>query len=221
MNRAVALLRCSTSDQDTRHQRDAITAWANAQGVPVPEFREEAEVSGASKSRPVLDEIVRDATRGRIKLLVVYEMERLGRTMQRIVMTVSELSDAGCAIMDVRRGLDTRTGMGKAMIYIAGVFAEIERESLRERTRSGLAAARARGVRLGKRPDRWDEEALETLRERVAAGWSVYKLHKANDLVVWRPCLDKLSGTWTEKPAHPGETALYRRVAELRAEDAS
>jgi len=128
---------------------------------------------------------MQDATRGRVGVVVVFELERLGRTMPRIVNTIHELGEAGAEVVDVRRGIDTRTGMGRAMLYMAGVFAEIEREAIRERVRSGLAAAKAKGKTLGRPRLLFTDEELEELRELVAEGASLRAIHRGGQFKVF------------------------------------
>lgn len=221
--RTVALVRCSTAEQDTEHQRVAIEKWAEARGETIAHWYEEQGVSGAAAARPVLDEIIDAARRGRVGRLVVFELERLGRNMVRIVTTIQSLREAGCSVVDMRRNLDTQTGMGKAMLYIVGIFAEIERESLRRRTISALAGGvdehgnrvSVRGRRLGRRPDRWDEESDAALRSCIADGLSLDKAVASDRIWVWRPCYDEKSEAWTERPAHPRRTKVQGRIKEL------
>lgn len=245
--RTVALLRCSTFEQDTTHQRRAIEQWAAGRGITIApdDWREEQGKSGAADDRPKLDEIVREATRGRVKRLVVFELERLGRTMPRIVNTVHALGQTGCFIVDVRRGLDTENEMGRAMIYVAGIFAEIERESLRRRTLSSLSGGvrcvkcgfrssdpekaeahqqwcggelrrvSVRNRQLGTRPDQWDEEADAELRRCIEEGLSLAKIVASKRITVQRPMRDKKTKEWTTRPVHPGRTKVQERIREL------
>jgi DNA invertase Pin-like site-specific DNA recombinase len=182
-SRVIALLRCSTEAQDLEHQRTAVDDWAARQNPPVDlEFREEPATSGAAKSRPVLDAILADARRGRFDVLVVAALDRLGRDVVRIVMALDDLQHAGVRLVSLREGLDFGGPMGRAMAALLGAIAEMERASIRDRIRSGLRTARAKGRVLGEPPLVWREQELEELRELRAAGHSLSDIQR-NGLV--------------------------------------
>lgn len=174
MPRAVALLRCSTDRQDLDHQRRAVQIWAGRQDPPLEvEFREEPATSGAAKDRPVLDDLLADARAGRFDVLVVAALDRLGRDVVRIVTTLDELHAAGVRVVSLREGLDFGGPMGRAMAALLGAIAEIERAAIRDRVRSGLRAARARGRKLGRPGLDWRPEDLAEVRRLLDEGQSI------------------------------------------------
>jgi DNA invertase Pin-like site-specific DNA recombinase len=83
--------------------------------------------------------------------LVMWRLDRLGRTLKHLIVTITDLSDKGIGFKSLRENMDTTTSGDKLIFRICGASAEFEREVIRERTNAGLQAARARG-RLGGRP---------------------------------------------------------------------
>jgi DNA invertase Pin-like site-specific DNA recombinase len=94
--------------------------------------------------RPGLDKALREAVQGRYDALAVWSVDRLGRSLQDLLPTLSELQGAGCNLYLHRQAIDTRTPSGCAMFQMLGVFAEFERAMIVERVRSGIARARVK-----------------------------------------------------------------------------
>ena len=129
--------------------------------------------SGARMERPQLDALLSYVRDGDV--IVVTELSRIGRTMRGVVTLVEDLAERGVGIRSLTQGIDTSPGagpMGKVILALCAALAEVERDVLIERTKSGLAAARARG-RVGGRPPVVDAQKLAAARSLVAAGHSV------------------------------------------------
>jgi len=105
--------------------------------------------SGALDERPQLAKVVAALRNG--DTLVVWRLDRLGRSLRHLIDTVNDLRDRGIGFRSLQESIDTSTSGGKLVFHIFGALAEFERELVRERTQAGLAAARARG-RMGGRP---------------------------------------------------------------------
>ena len=105
-------------------------------------------VHGSRDHRPTLDNLRRDAGRGRFDVLLVCRADRLFRPMRHMVLTLDELRALGIDFVSVTELFDTTTPQGQLLFNITASFAEFERGLLIERTRAGLAAARRRGKRL-------------------------------------------------------------------------
>ena len=117
--------------------------------------------------------LVADARRRRWDALVVYKADRLFRSLRHMVLTLDELSALGIAFVSVTEPFDTSTPSGKLLLHMVSAMAEFERSLLIERVKSGVAAARRRGARLGRPRARLDEDRLHELR---AQGLSVRKI---------------------------------------------
>lgn len=148
MARAACYLRVSGATQDLESQRAEVEELARARGFE-PEWFEETE--SAAKARPVFDRMMSEARRGHVKAVVVWRLDRLHRSMVGAVRDVLELDRLGAPVLSVREEwLDTAGPARPLLVAIFGWLAEQEREAIRQRTRAGLAAAKLRGVRIGR-----------------------------------------------------------------------
>lgn len=114
-------------------------------------------VSGAKAARPGLDEVLEYLRPG--DTLVVWRLDRLGRSLSHLIEIVRKLDDGGVGFRALREQVDTTTAGGKLVFHVFGALAEFERELIRERTAAGLKAARARG-RVGGRRKRLTSEQV-------------------------------------------------------------
>jgi DNA invertase Pin-like site-specific DNA recombinase len=138
----IGYARVSTQDQTLDLQTDALTQ-AGCEKI----FTD--MTSGAKAERPGLQEAMNHLRAG--DTLVVWRLDRLGRTLKQLIATVTELSEQEIGFKSLQEHIDTTTSGGKLIFHIFGALAEFEREVIRERTNAGLQAARARG-RMGGRP---------------------------------------------------------------------
>lgn len=177
--RAAIYLRVSTDEQTTQNQRLALEAAAERRGWAVARTYEDAGVSGAKgrDQRPGLDAAMKDATRRHFDVLMVWSVDRLGRSTAGVAAALDELQVAGVAIYADKEAMDATTPHGRAMLQMAAVFAELERAMVRERVNAGLARAKAQGKTLG-RP-KVAEGTEGAIRARLAAGEGMVKVAKA------------------------------------------
>ena len=138
----VGYARVSTSDQSPALQRDALKE-AGCERI----FEETA--SGARRDRPQLSAALDYMRRG--DTLVVWRLDRLARSTRQLIETVEDLDERGVGFRSLTETIDTTSPSGRLVFQIFGAIAEFERALIRERTRAGLDAARARG-RVGGRP---------------------------------------------------------------------
>lgn len=150
----IGYARVSTEDQKLDLQKDALV---NAGCDRIFEDR----ASGARTERPGLREALSHLRRG--DTLVIWKLDRLGRTTHQLVGLLEQFEQDGVKLRSLQDGIDPSTSLGKAMLQIGAVFAEMERNLIRERTRAGLAAARARG-RFGGRKPKIGADAIDTAR---------------------------------------------------------
>lgn len=125
------------------------------------------KASGKLESRPALDELLAQARPG--DTVVVWRLDRLGRSLRHLIEVVADLERRGVAFKSLTESIDTSTPGGKLVFHLFGALAEFERDLIRERTLAGLAAARARG-RTGGRPTVWTEDKLRAARAMRAGG---------------------------------------------------
>lgn len=167
--RAALYARVSTTDhgQDVGLQLDELRAVAQQRRWRAVEYVDDG-VSGAEESRPALDRMLADARAGRLDVVAVWRLDRLGRSLAHLLRTVDELAALGVQFASLRdAGVDTTTPTGRLVFQVLGAVAEFERQLIRERTRAGVERARARGKRIGRpRKDVPVEAAVELLDER-------------------------------------------------------
>ncbi|AFK05724.1 Resolvase domain-containing protein (plasmid) [Emticicia oligotrophica DSM 17448] len=138
----IGYARVSTKEQVLDLQIDALTK----DGCEMI-FKETA--SGAKTERPELQKLLSHLRKGDI--VVVYKLDRLGRSLKHLLEVVAELNQKEVGIRSINDAIDTTTPQGRLFFNISASFAEFERELIRERTKSGLEAARARGRKGGRR----------------------------------------------------------------------
>ena len=133
MKRAALYLRVSTTDQTTANQEHELREVASRMGCEITKVYKDEGVSGAvgRDKRPAFGELWRAATRREFDLIMVWSVDRLGRSLQDLVGFLSELHALGIDLFLHQQGLDTTTPAGKAMFQMLGVFAEFERAMIR------------------------------------------------------------------------------------------
>lgn len=107
-------------------------------------------ISGAKEKRPGLDQMMALVRRGKCDVVMVYRFDRFARSTQHLVNALTEFNALGVQFVSVHESIDTTTPMGKFAFTVFAAIAEFEREIIRERVRSGVAHARAKGMRLGR-----------------------------------------------------------------------
>ncbi len=156
----IGYARVRTLDQNLELQRDALEK-AGCEGA----F--EDHVSSASSERPGWAKATAALRKG--DALVVWRLDRLGRSLKHLIDTVNEFDAKGIGFKSINESIDTTTPGGRLVFHIFGALAEFERELIRERTNAGLAAARARG-RKGGRPRKLAPRQVATARTLLGDG---------------------------------------------------
>ena len=152
--------RISTDGQELTLQQDALTQAGCARV-----FSDTA--SGSLDDRPQLVQVLDYLRDG--DTLVVWRLDRLGRSLKHLVATVGELEARGVGFRSLTESIDTTTPVGRLIFHVFAALAEFERDLIRERTHAGLAAARARG-RRGGRPRTMTLEKVAVARQLHASG---------------------------------------------------
>jgi DNA invertase Pin-like site-specific DNA recombinase len=172
--------------ETNRHDRSCVRA--RAQGRRQATEYVDAGISGAKDRRPALDQLMADAKRRKVDLVVCWKLDRFGRSLAHLVNAIQALTDAGVGFTSLGEGIDTRSATGRLMLGILGSFAEFERDRIRERIHAGLARARREGQRLGRRRERVNARDLERVQElsvREAAtvlGVPASRIHRERSL---------------------------------------
>src|SRR5882724_4271720 len=172
--RRVALYaRVSTlnGQQDPEMQLSELREYATRRGLSIHEEYVDQGVSGSKESRPALNRLMADAQRCRFDAVLVWKIDRFGRSLKHLVNSLADLSAYGIAFISLRDNLDLSTPSGRLMFQIIGAMAEFERALIQERVRAGLRNARAKGRRLGRPRVIVDASRIATLRAR-GDSWS-------------------------------------------------
>ena len=145
---AAIYCRVSTDKQTTENQNRELNRVAKKMGWSVSAVYSDV-ISGATDNRPELNDLMLSVTRNEVDVVMAWSVDRLGRSVQHLAGLLSDLHSKGVNLYLHQQGLDTTTPSGKAMFQMMGVFAEFEREMIRERINAGLARAREQGTKTG------------------------------------------------------------------------
>lgn len=169
-------LRVSTKEQTTQNQLRELRQVAERAGWDVVRVFEDAGISGAKgrDKRPEYDALLKAVVRREIDMVAAWSVDRLGRSMQDLVAFLSDLQGHGADLYLHQQALDTSTPSGRALFGMLAVFAEFEREMIRDRVNAGLSRAKSMGKRLG-RPS-LPEATAERVRELRASGMGILKV---------------------------------------------
>ena len=180
VKRVAIYLRVSTDGQTTDNQRQALEAVAQRREWRIVKVYEDAAISGAKgrDKRPGFDAMMKDATRGRFDLVMVWAVDRLGRSTATVAPALAELGALGVGFYADKEGMDATTAHGRAMLQMASVFAELERAMIVERVKAGLARAKVQprvGAKAIGRP-RVEGTKEAAIRGHLAAGTGMLKV---------------------------------------------
>ena len=178
--RVILYGRVSTLGQDPGLQMNELCEIAHTRDWQVVgEFVDRA-VSGSVESRPALDEMMDLVRTGKADLVVVWKLDRLGRSLGHLIRLIAEITECGVGFVSVRdAGIDTSTAGGRLLLHMLGAFAEFERNLIQERVTAGIERARAKGVRFGRPRRELDLRAAHAL---LAQGNSLRAVAEMLDL---------------------------------------
>src|SRR5580658_8568023 len=152
------------NSQDPEMQLAELREFAGRRGWQIVEEFTDQGVSGCKESRPALNRLMADACRRKFDAVLVWKIDRFGRSLKHLVNALAELAALGVAFVSLRDNLDLGTPSGRLMFQIIGAMAEFERSLIQERVKAGLRSARAKGKRLGRPSKRPDGGAIAKLR---------------------------------------------------------
>jgi DNA invertase Pin-like site-specific DNA recombinase len=166
----------SRDDQTTENQRLVLAKVAKHRGWLIVQTYEDQGISGAKgrDQRPAFDTMLKDAVRRQFDVLMVWSIDRLGRSVLHVANALAELDTAGVALYSDQQAIDSTTPTGPAMIRIASVFGEQERSIIRSRVMAGLERVRHQGTKLG-RP-KVSPKVEDAIRRHLSAGNGILKV---------------------------------------------
>ncbi|HEY0123507.1 MAG TPA: recombinase family protein [Rhizobium sp.] len=153
----IGYARVSTIDQHLDLQRDGLRA------AGCERIFEDHGVSGVQSKRDGLSSVLRTLRKGDV--LVVWRLDRLGRSVGHLVQLISRLQKRQVGFHSLTENIDTESAGGRMVFHVLAAMAEFERSIIRERTMAGIAAARARGQRHGRKRSLTDEQCIEAYNE--------------------------------------------------------
>jgi DNA invertase Pin-like site-specific DNA recombinase len=174
--RAALYLRVSTDNQTVENQRADLLQVVTQRGWVVAETYEDV-VSGAKASRPSFDRMRQDAAQGKLDVIVVWAIDRLGRSLANVATFMAEMVAQNVALYIYKQAVDGTTASGKAMLGMCAVFAEFERDMLIDRVQAGLQRARDEGKKLG-RPTILDAALRKKIISRLDKGDGMLRIAK-------------------------------------------
>jgi DNA invertase Pin-like site-specific DNA recombinase len=178
MKRAALYVRVSTDRQTVENQIAALSKVAQARGWQIVETFKDAGISGAKgrKDRPDLDEMLKQAQRGRFDVVMAWAIDRLGRSLVDLLHTIESLRACNVDLYLDQQSIDTTAPAGKLMLQMCGAFAEFERSMLQARIAAGLRRAVANGKKLGRPLN--DPDAIERARDALGDGLGINRVAK-------------------------------------------
>jgi DNA invertase Pin-like site-specific DNA recombinase len=162
----------TTYGQNPEMQLAELREYAGRRGWEVAGEYVDEGVSGARERRPALDRLWVDCHRRQVDAVVVYRYDRFARSLRQLVNALEEFRAIGIEFISLHEGVDTSTPNGRLVFGIFASIAEFERELIRSRVRSGLAAAKSKGKKLGRPRAAVDAKQIASLRAS-GASWKV------------------------------------------------
>jgi DNA invertase Pin-like site-specific DNA recombinase len=175
-NRVALYARVSTSNghQDPEMQLRELREFAEHRGLSViGEYVD--RMTGSKDSRPSLNRLMADASQRKFDVVLVWKLDRFGRSLRHLVNAIAELEALGVVFVSFRDNLDLTTPSGRLMFHVISAMAEFERALIQERVRAGLRNARAKGKKLGRPRADVRESEIDALRASGASWRTIAK----------------------------------------------
>ena len=164
MKRVVIYSRVSTSDQTCDNQLNLLNSLIDQNGWKLVDSYIDQGISGSKgrDKRPEFNRMCKDMVRRQFDKILVWDVSRLGRSLQHLVEFLNDLQSVNCDLYIHQSGLDTSTPSGRMMFQMVGVFSEFEREMISERVKLGLERVKSSGKTLG-RPQKINQDMIESI----------------------------------------------------------
>ncbi len=147
--RAAVYARVSTVDQEPENQLQELRQYVQARSWTAQEYVDKG-VSGTKDRRPALDRLVADARQRKVDTVVVWRLDRLGRSLRHLLTLLDELQALGVGFVSLGEGIDLQTPAGRLQLHILAALSEFERARVVERVQAGLQRAKRQGRTLGR-----------------------------------------------------------------------
>jgi len=163
--RAAIYARVSTANngQDPSLQTRELREYCERRGWSIASEYIDVGVSGSKEKRPELNRLFVDAHRRRFDIVLVWKLDRFGRSLRHLVNSLAEFETLGIDFVSLRDNLDLSTPSGRLMFQIIGAMAEFERALIQERVKAGMRNARAKGRKIGRPPQTALSSELRTV----------------------------------------------------------
>ncbi|HMO41502.1 MAG TPA: recombinase family protein [Saprospiraceae bacterium] len=179
-------VRVSTSEQTTENQVRELQAHCQRQGMDVFKVYADEGISGSVSDRPALNHMLQDARQGKFEVLMVWKIDRVARSISHLLEVLADLKAHGIGFVSLTEGINTETAQGRMLASFLGAIAEFEKELIIERVRSGMARARAAGVKVGRPRKGFDVQQAISLKEDGSSWSQVAKAVGASSATVRR-----------------------------------
>lgn len=186
MKRVAIYIRVSTFDQDKGMDSQEYELRKYCKGHDIPKatvkfYRD--KLSGKTLDRPAFEELQADIFMGHVKTVLCWKLDRLSRSLRDGINTLTDWLEKGIRIVATAQQLDFSGAVGKLIASVLFAVAEIEREGISENVKRGIQAARARGVRLGKRPMLFAKDIVPLLQDGMSITAIADKLGKTRQAI--------------------------------------
>lgn len=187
--RVVLYSRVSTAHHDQRPeiQEHELKSYAEARGWLVVESIVDHGYSGATDTRPGLQQLMKLVRERKVDCVCVLKLDRLGRSLRHLLTMLEDFESVGVSFVAVKDAIDMTSAAGRLMASLIGAFASFEREMIRERTLLGLEHARRKGKRLG-RPKTRDDDQIQLLRSQGLSYGQIQTRLGVTKSAVYRAC---------------------------------
>jgi DNA invertase Pin-like site-specific DNA recombinase len=185
VKRAALYLRVSTVDQHPETQEYDLRQMAAQRGYEITQEYTD-RISGAKARRPGLDNMMRDARRGRFDVVLVWACDRIARSTRHFLEVLDELNRINVEFVSFREQIDTGGPLGRAIVVIIGAIAELERNLIVERVRAGMRRARLEGTHIGRPSLDIDREGILRDRQHGRSLGQIAREHRISRTTVHR-----------------------------------
>lgn len=186
MAKVALYARVSTAEQNVEMQVRALKEYCQARHFEVYKEYIDKGISGSKDSRPALNSLMDDARKRKFDAVVVYRFDRFARSSRHLIQALEEFKAMGIGFISYSENIDTSSPLGKAIFVIVGAMAELERNIIVERVKSGLKNAKAKGKKLGRPCNTYQLKDVLTLKQEGRSTRAIAQTLGISNVTVWR-----------------------------------